>query len=555
MGFAAAPDRPRRAPVPAAPDPAPAVPAPEAAMALAFAFAGARGSAPAAGVVRRKCAQCAAAEELEARTGAAQRLCPSCERERGAMAVRRASAAPASEIPGSESSGAASALFDAVRSVAGSGGGRPLDPGTRAFFEAGFGRDLGGVRVHTGPAADASARGVNALAYTLGRDIVFRAGHYAPGTRDGERLLAHELAHTLQQPDAPARAADGPLEVGAVDDPMEREADAAAARVLRRQPATGGGRETEFRSQAPAAPGIIRRTYADGYGYYPYGGGGAGHPCPQTASSPSADFCKPFPTRAEALADRDSSTLWVGPSKGVQVLAGASWAAGDSRLASVLYATFIYGGSSAVEDASEGAGEFTASATTVYVTRQMVVDVLGGLTADRESIFPTFQNAPGTPILVPLSAVQRAGVDDQQSVYALNFCGLNMPGVLAGGIGKSQTSGTNPGADTSAAADDYRDANGHFTVTARVVSPDEVLLTVIPSVTFHVTDTIDFCPGNPGGFFAEFLTLPMSRWEASGISGDVTFALDFPAPPIIGQTTLRRIDGVVKPGGMLVISP
>jgi hypothetical protein len=119
-----------------------------------------------------------------------------------------------------------------VRAVVGSGGGRPLDAGTRAFFEAGFGRGLGGVRVHTGAAADASARAVHALAYAVGRDVVFRAGYFSPETAGGRRLLAHELAHVVQQSGAPGAEVAARLEVGAADDPAEREADAAADAVL-----------------------------------------------------------------------------------------------------------------------------------------------------------------------------------------------------------------------------------------------------------------------------------------------------------------------------------
>jgi hypothetical protein len=60
------------------------------------------------------------------------------------------------------------------------------------------------VRVHADASAQRSAREVDALAYTVGRDIVFGAGQYAPGTRPGMRLLAHELAHVVQQSQAPA---------------------------------------------------------------------------------------------------------------------------------------------------------------------------------------------------------------------------------------------------------------------------------------------------------------------------------------------------------------
>lgn len=85
-----------------------------------------------------------------------------------------------------------------VSEVVGSSG-RSLDAPTRAFFEPRFGHDLSGVRVHTGTLADESARGMNARAYTLGSDIVFASGGFAPGTREGRQLLAHELTHVLQQ--------------------------------------------------------------------------------------------------------------------------------------------------------------------------------------------------------------------------------------------------------------------------------------------------------------------------------------------------------------------
>lgn len=77
--------------------------------------------------------------------------------------------------------------------------GHPLDAETRAFMEPRFGRDFGDVRVHTGAQADESARAVDARAYTVGRDLAFRAGEYAPHTPAGRRLLAHDLAHVVQQ--------------------------------------------------------------------------------------------------------------------------------------------------------------------------------------------------------------------------------------------------------------------------------------------------------------------------------------------------------------------
>jgi hypothetical protein len=79
--------------------------------------------------------------------------------------------------------------------------GQPLDPATRAFMEPRFGHDFSRVRVHCDARAAESAQSVNALAYTVGRDVTFGPGQYAPGTSAGRRLIAHELAHVVQQGD------------------------------------------------------------------------------------------------------------------------------------------------------------------------------------------------------------------------------------------------------------------------------------------------------------------------------------------------------------------
>lgn len=78
------------------------------------------------------------------------------------------------------------------------GPGQALDAATRAWFEPRLGRDLGGVRLHADPAAGRSAQAMGAEAYTVGERIAFAPGRLAPGTGEGRRLLAHELAHAAQ---------------------------------------------------------------------------------------------------------------------------------------------------------------------------------------------------------------------------------------------------------------------------------------------------------------------------------------------------------------------
>ncbi|MDO8586985.1 MAG: DUF4157 domain-containing protein [Armatimonadota bacterium] len=104
--------------------------------------------------------------------------------------------------------------------------GEPLGPGIRGFMEERFAHDFGDVRVHTDAKAAESARAVGALAYTVGRDVAFGAGQYSPGTSAGRGLLAHEIAHTLQQCASGAVACTSPSSL-----PMEREAAHASRSV------------------------------------------------------------------------------------------------------------------------------------------------------------------------------------------------------------------------------------------------------------------------------------------------------------------------------------
>jgi Domain of unknown function (DUF4157) len=107
--------------------------------------------------------------------------------------------------------------------------GRSLDPVVRAFFEPRFGCDLSRVRVHTDPGSARAAAVLNARAFTVGWDVVFGDGEYHPHSPSGMWLLAHELAHAVQQRD---RVAELPERIEPPDDLIEFEADAAAARVL-----------------------------------------------------------------------------------------------------------------------------------------------------------------------------------------------------------------------------------------------------------------------------------------------------------------------------------
>jgi hypothetical protein len=124
-----------------------------------------------------------------------QKKCAHCEEEE--MAQRKPLASFI-QRKGEESGAVASdTVTEKVQST--KGGGNALSETTRSFMESRFGTDFSGVRIHTGDYAAQMSQELNAQAFTVGNDIYFNAGKYAPDLADGRHLLAHELTHTIQQ--------------------------------------------------------------------------------------------------------------------------------------------------------------------------------------------------------------------------------------------------------------------------------------------------------------------------------------------------------------------
>jgi hypothetical protein len=167
-------------------------------------------------LVQRKCAACENAAQPD------KPNCAACEDDGEKIERKRARAVAQ---PGMSSA------------LPAPGAGAPLPADVRTFFEPRFQRDFGDVRVHTGAHAAASAQSFNALAYTRGRDIVFGEAQYAPGTSAGRRLIAHELAHVVQQNQS------APLGGNAVDSlrPSTSPGEQPVQRLVRRSLLNGCG--------------------------------------------------------------------------------------------------------------------------------------------------------------------------------------------------------------------------------------------------------------------------------------------------------------------------
>jgi hypothetical protein len=238
-------------------------------------------SAPVAGgvMLQRRCGACG-------QRSASGGQCAECDGKRPtglqrAAVNRQADAGQAPPI-----------VHDVLRSQ-----GQPLDAASQFYMGARFGHDFSGVKVHTDGTAAESARSVNALAYTVGNDVVFGAGQYAPHTPAGRRTLAHELAHTIQQGGGLQRIPDS-LSISSPQDALETEADRAAQavagggsltststdelRVARDTPHSSGGDVVTGSSAVPAGGGTPAPA-----------GGGSGAPAPTPAPAPAPPAAAP----------------------------------------------------------------------------------------------------------------------------------------------------------------------------------------------------------------------------------------------------------------------
>ena len=176
--------------------------------------------------------------------------CSDCEKKKGMLQRRASSLEATSEVP--------PIVHDVLRSP-----GQPLDVSTRAFMEPRLGHDFSQVRVHADTRAAESAGAVNALAYTVGRDVVFGVGQYAPSTIDGQRTLAHELTHVAQQRGA-SSGIQGNLRVGAANDHAEQDAHRAEQVVSAQpwRPASSVAWNQALQNVSPGGPtmsGVLRR--------------------------------------------------------------------------------------------------------------------------------------------------------------------------------------------------------------------------------------------------------------------------------------------------------
>jgi hypothetical protein len=226
------------------------------------------------------------------------------------------------------------------------------------------------------------------------------------------------------------------------------------------------------------------------------------------------DFCRPLESPMMAPTERQAYWPYMKKLIGLRV---------NSRVVP-LWDAWAWGGTRSVLNLTKEFGaDFAMSATTAETTQFLLDSVKAKLRASP----PTVPPATGflkldIPALIPAEV---AAIDDPNSPNSMDFDTIGeIPGNIAGGIGKDQAA-TPIGARPSP-QDDARIAKGELTVIDNGSS-----LMVMPNLSFTVKDTIDFCPGNCGSEAEQQATVLMSRWEATGMSGDVPYTVNFPAYP------------------------
>jgi hypothetical protein len=180
-----------------------------------------------------------------------QRSCAECDDELG----KNPSAQLRSKEQAAKTQPIMSSIAASIHALRGRGGALPA--ATRALFEPRFGRDFGNVRVHTDGRAAEAAKSIHARAFTIGNDIVFGAGQYSPTSGDGQKLLAHELTHVVQQQGSGAPA----LQRKDKDDEKGKE----------KPPAQSGAGATRYKQIRMRFDGSELIVYGDGAELFRYG--------------------------------------------------------------------------------------------------------------------------------------------------------------------------------------------------------------------------------------------------------------------------------------------
>src|SRR6266568_751649 len=444
--------------------------------------------------LQRECATCEDEEEL-------QRKCAECEDEEK-LQRKGSECTQEDKMLQRREAGPGGAASSIVHDVLHSSG-HVLGTATRAFMEPRFGQNFSQVRIHTGDSAARSARTVNALAYTVGSDVVFGSNRYTPETTEGRRLLAHELTHVVQQ-SSPSQTfgtriglqrQSGP---GEEDEPPTEAAAPGLSDIL-----------SDVASRAASPVSAVGTSLASLFPSLP-------PPChPATsllmATTLHAFVSGSFIPFARGMFGPQTASLWaeyLNPSLGLPRPARSFAGSGE-----------IVSGFTAHHKSAEAEQEIIDAS----------VIALGGPAASSMPAPVSTTTVPVTSLVGAATLTIRINTGTDPMGLDYDSPATTIPGNIAGGIG----SGGPPGNTVS--DPDTRGVDGAMQLDLDASGTN---LTVTPLLTFQVHDTVDFCPGALGGRLARVETVPMSILEATEgrfgpiFAADVPYDISYPGPGV-----------------------
>jgi hypothetical protein len=475
------------------------------------------------------------------------RKCADCEEEEKVQKKAAGSRSLAAEAPAS------------VHEVLGSPG-QPLDAATRAYFEPRFGEDFSEVRVHLGASAERSAQEIGANAYTSGHNLVFAAGRFAPGTDEGRLLMAHELTHVVQQKIGHRQAfiqRDGPrpskeeaeFEEKVLGElqrfPAIEEEGISAQEQKKRAGVLAARRERLFklfaslhRAEADTVYERLRvRRAGDVLSERFYNilakatredliqSLGLKGKVAATIVPNASDFCRPFSAReiAQGLDFETSNQMDWFIHGDLQDFFGNETAE--------LYDTFL---TSTEENTTPRIFDKPGSELVQsFVEHDATKNRERELAAIIEKNLP--DNCGRPPANEWVNFQYSAVIPHEELKKGFSYGGFTIPGIVAGGI-----------------------SSGHGSIDSRTLSIKQVLLrrsetagkttglTLRVQFHFEVKDAVDFCPGGMGSFLQQYVTIPLSRLEASRMAFSVPFTVRYDGPALEIELAKAAIDACSK---------
>jgi Domain of unknown function (DUF4157) len=300
--------------------------------------------------------------------------------------------------------------------------GQFLDPATRALMEPLFGHDFSQVRVHTDKRASESARAVNALAYAVGRDVVFEEGQYSPHNSAGREIIAHELAHVVQQQFHPPTSSK--LQIEGATSVAEREADQASQIV--------GKRSAVFQQPFTASlPQVARQTRPNSQSASP---SVTSSPSPMTRAEFEVTVLQRFgvlTVRTGTLQEQEQQSMRRGAPTPPRI-DPAAWHSWDPGSSSEIYRWII----SSLENVSANFGGIPGVREIVFFEVEYEQDTTTGAVVARPQIGASY----GAGVMT----IYRSGISGQAAFptqRSSTRTPQNRPTIVV------QTPGSSPGAD------------------------------------------------------------------------------------------------------------